>query len=73
MTDLETRRAEREAMLDRLRTILVAQLQLGRDPEPNSGASGSTRSTPSSSWCAWRASSACGSAIRSSCASRSAR
>ena len=33
MTDLETRSAEREAMLDRLRTILVAQLQLGRDPD----------------------------------------
>lgn len=33
MTDLETRSAEREAMLDRLRKILVAQLQLGRDPD----------------------------------------
>jgi len=33
MTDLETRSAERAAMLDRLRTILVAQLQLGRDPD----------------------------------------
>ena len=33
MTDLETRSAEREAMLDRLRTILIAQLQLGRDPD----------------------------------------
>lgn len=33
MTDLETQSAEREAMLDRLRTILVAQLQLGRDPD----------------------------------------
>ena len=33
MTDLETRSAEREAMLDRLRMILVAQLQLGRDPD----------------------------------------
>jgi acyl carrier protein len=33
MTDLETRSAERAAMLDRLRNILVAQLQLGRDPD----------------------------------------
>lgn len=33
MTDLETRSAERAAMLDRLRMILVAQLQLGRDPD----------------------------------------
>ena len=33
MPDLETRSAEREAMLDRLRTILIAQLQLGRDPD----------------------------------------
>ena len=33
MTDLETRSAERAAMLDRLRQILVAQLQLGRDPD----------------------------------------
>ncbi|HEX3483135.1 MAG TPA: acyl carrier protein [Kofleriaceae bacterium] len=33
MTDLETRSAERAAMLDRLRHILVAQLQLGRDPD----------------------------------------
>lgn len=33
MTDLETRSTEREAMLDRLRKILVAQLQLGRDPD----------------------------------------
>jgi acyl carrier protein len=33
MTDLETRSAERAAMLDRLRNILVAQLQLARDPD----------------------------------------
>ena len=33
MTDLETRSAERAAMLDRLRNILIAQLQLGRDPD----------------------------------------
>ena len=33
MTALQTRSAERAAMLDRLRTILVAQLQLGRDPD----------------------------------------
>ena len=33
MTDLETRSAARAAMLDRLRNILVAQLQLGRDPD----------------------------------------
>jgi acyl carrier protein len=30
MTDLETRSAEREVILERLRKILVAQLQLGR-------------------------------------------
>ena len=33
MTDLETRSAARAAMLDRLRNILVVQLQLGRDPD----------------------------------------
>jgi acyl carrier protein len=33
MTDLETRSADRAAMLDRLRDLLVAQLQLGRGPD----------------------------------------
>jgi acyl carrier protein len=33
MTDLETRSAERAAMLDRLRDLLVVQLQLGRGPD----------------------------------------
>lgn len=33
MTVLETQSAEREAILERLRTMLVAQLQLGRSPD----------------------------------------
>ena len=33
MTDLETQRAEREVTLERLRMMLVAQLQLGRSAD----------------------------------------